>query len=328
MSGLTTASRSTPVKLSTSLAALALAGLCAVLVAGCGADSGSAADDAPAAPAEDTSGAPDVTGDPTPSEDVPADPPADPPPDTAAPDDPATCPAGTWRLSTLEPAGPAGDLVFSGGGSLTAELTADNRWTVEDDGSLPFQVTLDVGGTQATGTATVVGTAEGRYLGQGEAYEFVVDDSSGSVRLSASGFDESRPMQDVVAAIVPTGQTTLTCSGTSLTIAGETGVWTFTAVGEAGEPDPGTVQAAPGVFEEDGVTGTFDCAGQDIAINGAGAAIDLVGECGTVSVNGDDADVSVQSAASIVVNGAGCRVVYQGDPDVVVNGTGSTAERG
>lgn len=82
---------------------------------------------------------------------------------------------------------------------------------------------------------------------------------------------------------------------------------------------------APGVFNDEGVTGSFECGGQDITLNGAEADIQLTGTCGTVVVNGDRVRLVVDDAAVIVVNSDDSTVTYGGDPEVTVNGD-STAE--
>jgi hypothetical protein len=151
-------------------------------------------------------------------------------------DDGATgdCPVGTWQLSAIEPADGidtgAGELTFTGGGSMILELAGDGTWTVTDDGANPVDVSLDTGGAVVPGTATIVGEAEGRYAGQGDSYLFEDDSSSGTVELSAAGYTETLSMEDVLVAIVPTGQATVTCQGGTLTIDGGQARWEFTMV--------------------------------------------------------------------------------------------------
>jgi hypothetical protein len=90
----------------------------------------------------------------------------------------------------------------------------------------------------------------------------------------------------------------------------------------ATQPTSGT---APSVFNDEGTAGSFDCASQDITVNGAEADVHLTGACGTVVVNGDRVRLVVDDAAVIVVNGDDSTVSYGGDPEVTVNGD-STAE--
>jgi hypothetical protein len=85
----------------------------------------------------------------------------------------------------------------------------------------------------------------------------------------------------------------------------------------ATQPTGGT---APGVFNDEGVTGSYECGGQDITLNGAEADVHLTGACGTVVVNGDRVRLVVDDAAVIVVNGDDSTVSYGGDPEVTVNG--------
>jgi phage baseplate assembly protein gpV len=108
--------------------------------------------------------------------------------------------------------------------------------------------------------------------------------------------------------------------------------------GETAPPDDGlptpppvtTPQAtsgtSPTVFNDEGAVGTFDCAGQDITVNGADVDVHLTGACGTVVVNGDRVRLVVDDAAIIVVNGDESEVTYSGDPEVTVNGEDSSAE--
>jgi DUF3060 family protein len=87
-----------------------------------------------------------------------------------------------------------------------------------------------------------------------------------------------------------------------------------------------TSGTSPTVFNDEGAAGTFDCAGQDITVNGAETDVHLTGACGTVVVNGDRVRLVVDDAAVIVVNGDDSTVSYRGEPDVTVNGEDSTAE--
>jgi hypothetical protein len=111
--------------------------------------------------------------------------------------------------------------------------------------------------------------------------------------------------------------------------------------GPAGDPSG----VAPADLAEDGLAGSFDCGGQTISVGGSGVDVELTGTCLTVSVNGDDGTVAIETATTVVVNGRGNRVTvgeadtitvngddshvtYSGDPVVTVNGTDATAEEG
>ncbi|MFD0556124.1 DUF3060 family protein [Stackebrandtia endophytica] len=82
---------------------------------------------------------------------------------------------------------------------------------------------------------------------------------------------------------------------------------------------------APTVINAIDGEAVYDCDGQSILLNAGGSQIDLLGPCGTVTINAVGAVVYVEDATAIVINGAGVKVTYGGDPEVSVNGADSTA---
>jgi hypothetical protein len=95
--------------------------------------------------------------------------------------------------------------------------------------------------------------------------------------------------------------------------------------GAPGDGD-GERERAPLVFNDEDSTGTYDCAGQNVTVNGDDADLRLTGRCGTVVVNGERDRVVVEDAEVIVVNGEDARVTYSGDPEVAVTGEGASAD--
>lgn len=95
--------------------------------------------------------------------------------------------------------------------------------------------------------------------------------------------------------------------------------------GPPAAPGP-TSGTAPAAFNDDGARGTFDCAGQNVTINGHGADLHLTGSCAIVVINGERSTVVVDDAQMIVVNGENSAVTYSGEPEVVVNAENATAE--
>jgi hypothetical protein len=88
----------------------------------------------------------------------------------------------------------------------------------------------------------------------------------------------------------------------------------------------GDGERAPAAFNNDNASGTFDCDGQNVTVNGEDADLHLVGTCGIVVINGEHARVTVDDAEIIVVNGAEAQLRYSGDPEITVNGENATAE--
>lgn len=100
--------------------------------------------------------------------------------------------------------------------------------------------------------------------------------------------------------------------------------------GDSGSDGPGGSDAdgpepAPAAFNAQ-ASGTYDCGGQNVTVNGDGSDLHLAGTCGTVVINAEDATLVIDEAELIVVNGAGSHVTYGGDPEVVVNGEDASAE--
>jgi DUF3060 family protein len=237
---------------------------------------------------------------------------------------PGPCPVGTWQLSGIEPQQGvgigAGELSFAGGGSMLLGLADDGTWTVTDDGSDPLDAILVAGGAQASGTATIEGSAEGRYASQGgDDYLFEDDRSEGTVELNAPGYSETLGMDDVLAAIVPTGQAEVLCGGDTLTIAGAYAVWEFAYLG-GGSSSEGTAGAGEESTEIT-ASGTYDCGGGSVRVTDvAGLAVQLTGDCATVSIDSTGNDVEVESADVLAVNGAANTVDIQQVNEIQVTG--------
>ncbi|HLU44589.1 MAG TPA: DUF3060 domain-containing protein [Natronosporangium sp.] len=94
--------------------------------------------------------------------------------------------------------------------------------------------------------------------------------------------------------------------------------------GSGDSPSDGP-EPAPAAFN-DQTTGTYDCGGQNITINGDGSDLHLTGACGIVVINAAQATLVVDAAEMIVVNGADSHVTYGGEPEVFVNGEDASAE--
>lgn len=82
---------------------------------------------------------------------------------------------------------------------------------------------------------------------------------------------------------------------------------------------------APTVINAIDGEAVYNCDSQSILLNAGGSQVDLLGPCGTVTINAVGAVVYIEDATAIVVNGAGVKVTYGGDPEVSINGADSTA---
>jgi hypothetical protein len=51
-------------------------------------------------------------------------------------------------------------------------------------------------------------------------------------------------------------------------------------------------------------TGDYTCDGSDVSVDGVSLNVDLVGECGSVTVNGNDNNVNIERATTVSLNGA------------------------
>jgi hypothetical protein len=242
-------------------------------------------------------------------------------------DYPGPCPVGRWQLSGIEPSEgvgvSGGELSFSGGGSMVLELADDGTWTVNDDGSDPVDATLAVAGAEASGTARIEGSAEGRYAGgEGGVYAFEDDRSDGTVELNAPGFSDTLGMDDVLAAIVPTGQATVTCDGNTLTIDGTNGRWEFAYIGgDSSSEGAASPSEQSTEIREITAGGTHDCAGGSVRILGvAGLTVDLTGACAAVYIDSAGNEVDIESAGSLIVTGAANTVDIQEVDEIQVAG--------
>ncbi|MGI5117963.1 DUF3060 domain-containing protein [Marinactinospora thermotolerans] len=79
----------------------------------------------------------------------------------------------------------------------------------------------------------------------------------------------------------------------------------------------------------DGQNTTEDCAGRDVSVVASGAVVTLNGQCGSVSVTGNENEVHVGTADSVRMTGAENTVHYaSGEPEVTNTGINNTAAQG
>lgn len=264
-------------------------------------------------------------------------------PDDEAVEYPGPCPVGDWRLTGLSSNVDLASqpLAISGGGSMTITLREDGTFSLADDGSRPMEVRAEAGGRLATGTITVNGSIEGTYLSAGSDYVFDEDDSQGSATLESTAGNETFDMQEVAGALSPSGRGTVTCSGPALTISTDTVEMTWAYTGGApgtGDTDGEDDKAAPPETStgDDGqhqppsggvltvtASGRHDCAGRDVVVNAPpGNRIDLTGTCGLVRVDGGSGvKVVVATANAVEVTGSGNKVEVGQVAQVTVSGS-------
>jgi hypothetical protein len=92
---------------------------------------------------------------------------------------------------------------------------------------------------------------------------------------------------------------------------------------------PADLAKAPQTINNSGQKGlVYDCAGQEITINGSLNSLTLLGTCRQVTVNGSSNELGVAAATAIIINGDSNRVTHGGDPQVSDNGSGNDLRRG
>jgi hypothetical protein len=134
----------------------------------------------------------------------------------------ADCPAGRWRLQSTEATrgGRVENVRFSGRDAF--DLTFhDGGWRLTGRQESPLTATVDIGGFPVSGTASIDGTARGRYRMVKSVAVFRLEQTSGGVDVAYPGGKQTYGMETLAGALVPDGAADLTCKGNSLTIAAE-----------------------------------------------------------------------------------------------------------
>jgi hypothetical protein len=134
----------------------------------------------------------------------------------------AACPAGRWRLQSTEATrgGRVENVRFSGRDAF--DLTFhDGGWRLIGRQESPLKATVDIGGFPVSGTATIDGTARGRYRMVKSVAIFRLERTSGEVDVAYLGGKQTYGMESLAGALVPDGAADLTCKGNALTIAAE-----------------------------------------------------------------------------------------------------------
>ncbi len=116
---------------------------------------------------------------------------------------------------------------------------------------------------------------------------------------------------------------TLQGSGGSATIVAGTGGSESTAAGSAAASKGKTI-----VLKDNHEQKTVECQGEDVDVDGNFIELTLTGECGTVRVNGNKNDVTIDAAAAISIPGNGNSVSWRqgvggSDPKVSNLGNGN-----
>jgi hypothetical protein len=104
-----------------------------------------------------------------------------------------------------------------------------------------------------------------------------------------------------------------TCETTSSTESDDSGDSDDDGSALPGQGDEG---AAPDTVTSDG---DYTCEGGDVTVQGIGLNVGLTGECATVTINGTNNNIDVESAQTIELHGANHNLDYNGDPEVVDN---------
>jgi hypothetical protein len=145
-----------------------------------------------------------------------------PPPTREPREDRGDCPVGRWRLQSTEatPGGPVENVSFSGTGAFDLTL-ADGGWRLTGNQKSPLEATVDIAGFPVSGTASIDGTARGRYRMIKSVAVFRLERTSGQVAVSYPGGKQTYGMESLAGALVPDGAADLTCHGNSLTIKAE-----------------------------------------------------------------------------------------------------------
>jgi hypothetical protein len=134
----------------------------------------------------------------------------------------ADCPAGRWRLQSTAATrgGPIENVQFSGRDAF--DLTFDDGdWRLSGNRESPLKATVDIAGFPMSGTASIDGTARGRYRLVKSVAVFRLERTSGEVDVAYPGGKQTYGMKSLAGALVPDGAADLTCKGDALTIAAE-----------------------------------------------------------------------------------------------------------
>lgn len=275
-------------------------GIALVAIGGCGVDVSSSDDDG----AESS-----ASGGESPSANRPGTQPRseDPGSSPTSPSDSASvesgrCPVGTWRLRDLRAIGDADAtrIEFSGGGSLTLTFTAVGTWTLTDDASQPLQASLATDGYRVDGRVAIDGSATGTYRSVGSAYVFDLLSSSGEATISGPGYNDTVDIDEVAEALLPVGRATLDCADSTLRLHSDSVRMTL-----APSRDPGPISAA-GSGDKLTVesSGTRDCSSRSVRVDAGLEDVFLTGECGVVTVVGDNTELTAESIRKLVVPGS------------------------
>lgn len=105
--------------------------------------------------------------------------------------------------------------------------------------------------------------------------------------------------------------------------------------GGSAAPASSSAPAAGAPLKIDGTgvaTGSTDCAGRDVLVDGQAVVADLTGTCGKLTVKGTGNVVNVEKVAAITVGGTANVVTWGsapdgGEPKVSNSGTGNTVIR-
>lgn len=134
----------------------------------------------------------------------------------------ADCPAGRWRLRSTEATrgGPIENVSFSGRDAF--DLTfADGGWRLSGNEDSPLEATVEVAGFPLSGTASIDGTARGRYRMIKSVAVFRLERTSGEVDVTYPGGKQTYGMESLAGALVPDGAADVRCKGDALTIEAE-----------------------------------------------------------------------------------------------------------
>ena len=135
----------------------------------------------------------------------------------------ADCPVGRWRLRATEPTagGPVDNVSFSGQDAFDLAFDADDGWRLIGNQKAPLKATVEVAGLPLSGSASIDGTARGRYRMIKSVAVFRLERTSGDVDVTYPGGRQTYGMETLAGALVPDGAADLTCRGNSLTIEAE-----------------------------------------------------------------------------------------------------------
>jgi hypothetical protein len=237
---------------------------------------------------------------------------------------PGPCPVGSWRLSNLvhRAGGPAA-LYFTGGGSMTATFTKGGNWTFSDDGSKTLKAHMQSGGVSIAGTAKIVGKVWGAYRRSGTAYVFGIRGSRGTAGITSPVGSKTERVSSVTAALVPTGQATVGCSGAKLRITSTAFTMTWSYTGASSSPPANPKPTPAGGTLVISSSGTSACKGRAVRVTGGSDRIVLTGSCRSVTVASTASNVDIARAGTLVVSGNANSVKVRQVTEIRATGTGN-----